>query len=173
MEGLYKTVKKISSVIGSIIQYVTVAIIVFLLLLSVIQVFLRTFNLPQMGIEELMQFPVIWMYMLGGACASFTRSHIDCGILDSFIKNERVLEAFGIIKAVLSIVVCIIVMKWTNSFLAYCFKTNKISVVLGIPWVIANVAIMAGLVFMLFFTVIELIERICEFVKPELKEVQP
>ena len=43
---------------------------------------------------------------------------------------------------------------------------------MGIPWTIANVAIMAGLVLMLFFTAVELIERICEFIKPELKEVE-
>ena len=62
---------------------------------------------------------------------------------------------------------------FTLPFLCYnCFKTNKISVVLGIPWTIANVAIMAGLVLMLFFTAVELIERICEFIKPELKEVE-
>ena len=172
MNGLYIAVKKISNILGLIVQDITAAIIIFLLALSVMQVVLRTFNLPQMGIEELMQFPVIWMYMLGGACASFTKTHIDCGILDSFVKNKKAIEIAAIIKTILSFIVCMIIIGWTNSFLKYCFKTNKISVVLGIPWTIANVAIMAGLVLMLFFTAVELIERICEFIKPELKEVE-
>ncbi|MFR5011834.1 MAG: hypothetical protein ACLTDI_13210 [Acutalibacteraceae bacterium] len=34
-----------------------------------------------MGIEELMLFPIIWLYMLGGANASYEKSHIECGIL--------------------------------------------------------------------------------------------
>ena len=33
-----------------------------------------------MGIEELMLFPIIWLYMLGGANASYEKSHIECGI---------------------------------------------------------------------------------------------
>lgn len=172
MKGFYIAVKKFSNILGLIVQYITAIIIIFLLVLSVMQVILRTFNLPQMGIEELMQFPVIWMYMLGGACASFTRTHIDCGILDSFVKNKKVIEIEAIIKTILSFIVCVIIINWTNSFLQYCFKTNKISVVLGIPWTIANVAIMAGLILMLFFTVVEFVERVCEFIKPELKEVE-
>ncbi|MGD9566798.1 MAG: TRAP transporter small permease [Sedimentibacter sp.] len=172
MRSFYYGIRKVSNFIGKIVQYITAAIIVFLLLLSVLQVFLRTFDFPQMGIEELMQFPVIWMYMLGGACASYTKTHIDCGILDSFTKNEKVLEIMAIIKTILSFGVCVIIIGWTNSFLKYCFKTNKISVVLGIPWTYANIAIMAGLILMAFFIIVEFIERICEFFYPEFKEVQ-
>lgn len=105
--------------------------------------------------------------MLGGACASFSRSHIECGILDSFVKGEKCSKVLAIIKMVLSLLVCSIIIIWTNDFLKYCFKTNKLSVVLGIPWVIANVALMAGFVFMMFFTIIEIIERVCEFIKSE------
>ena len=38
-----------------------------------------------MGIEELMLFPIIWLYMLGGANASYENSHIECGILTLYI----------------------------------------------------------------------------------------
>ncbi len=172
MENLYRAVKNISNILGTIVQYITVVIIIFLLALSVMQVVLRTFNLPQMGIEELMQFPVIWMYMLGGACASFTKTHIDCGILDSFIKEQKILDVFGVVKSILSVIVCVITIIWSNSFMEYSIKTNKISVVLGIPWVIANAAIIVGLALMLFFVIAEFIENVCELIKPEIKEVQ-
>ncbi len=158
MKNIYSFIRRFSDIFGTIVQYITIVIILFLLILSVLQVFLRSFNLPQMGVEELMKFPTIWMYMLGGICASFTKTHIDCGIIESMIKSENVKRALAIIKCVLSIIVSVFVIKWTGEYLAYCFKTNKLSVVYGIPWTIANVAIMVGIVGMLLYEVLELIE---------------
>ncbi len=156
-------ISKFSNLVGSAVQYITVVIIVFLLFLSILQVVLRTFNLPQMGIEELMQFPTIWMYMLGGVCASFTKNHIECGVLDSFIKNKRTLDLIGIIKTILCILVCAITIKWSFDFAAYCIKTNKLSTILQLPWVIANLAVPVGLVLMELFTILELFERLRSF----------
>lgn len=171
MKSIYNAVKKVSDVIGTIIQYITVAIILFLLLLSVGQVFLRTFNLPQLGVEEIMKFPTIWMYMLGGICASYTRTHIDCGILESFIKNTSVKKILAIIKCLLSIGVSYFAIKWTMVYLDYCFETDKLSVIYGIPWKYANVAIIVGIVGMLFYVVLELIEDVLAlFIKEDKEE---
>ncbi len=160
MKNFYYSIKKVSDVIGGIIQNITAVIILFLLLLSVGQVFLRSFNLPQMGVEEIMKFPTIWMYMLGGICASYTRTHIDCGILESFIKSERPKKIMAVIKCVLSIIVSIFAITWTMEYLKYCFETDKVSVIYGIPWKYANVAILVGIVGMLFYVVLELIEDV-------------
>lgn len=167
MKGFVNGIGKLAEIVGGLIQAVTVVITMFLLTLSALQVFLRYFNLPQMGVEELMQFPVIWMYMLGGACASFTRTHIECGILDSFIKNRRVLDILAIVKTVLCLIICAITIKWGYNFLLYSLKTNKISVILGLPWVVANAAIFVGLVFMEFFTFVELIQRLYAILTPK------
>ena len=160
MKGFVDGLNRLAEAVGCGVQILTVAITVFLLVLSSLQVFLRQFNLPQMGVEELMQFPVIWMYMLGGACASFTRTHIECGILDSFIKNRTVLDIFAVVKTFLSMAICAITIYWAYNFLLYSIKTNKISVILGLPWVAANAALFVGLVLMEFFTIVEFIQRI-------------
>lgn len=163
MKDFIDGMNKFSETVGRILQVCTVIIIIFLLLLSSLQVFLRQFNLPQMGVEELMQFPVIWMYMLGGACASFTRTHIECGILESFIKNQKVLDFFAIVKTLLCMIICAITIYWSYKFLLYSIKTNKISVILGLPWVVANASLFIGLVLMEFFTAVEFFQRIYVF----------
>ncbi len=56
-----------------------------------------------MGIEELMLFPTIWLYMLGGANASQDRTHIECGILTLYIKKPRSMQIFKIFKGVILI----------------------------------------------------------------------
>ena len=78
----------------------------FVLTLSVpaimlVQVILRyVFKAPLMGTEELLQFPTIWMYMLGAAMASITRTHIECGVLAVYVKSPRVLAAVGVLSLI-------------------------------------------------------------------------
>lgn len=79
----YKIMGKVQSVIISIL-----AVIIPLLITA--QVILRyVLKMPLFGIEELMLFPIIWLYMLGGANASMERNHISCGILTLYIKKRK------------------------------------------------------------------------------------
>ncbi len=94
------------------------------------QVVLRyVLKAPLMGIEELMTFFIIWLYMMGGSVASEQRTHIECGILTLYIKKEKTMAIFLCFKNIFSMVVCIWLTRW-----AY--------------W----------LVFMLFFGVLEMID---------------
>ena len=55
------------------------------------QVVLRyVLKAPLMGIEELMTFFIIWLYMMGGSVASEQRTHIECGILSLFSNAVRI-----------------------------------------------------------------------------------
>lgn len=173
MKSLYCIIKRLSDLIGNIIQYITIFFIVVLLILSLAQVILRTFNLPQLGIEELMKMPTIWMYMLGGICASYTKSHIDCGILESMVKSTRTKKILSIIKCILSIIVACFAIVWTNEYLQYCYSANKVSVIFGFPWFYANVAILVGIVGMLFYMILELIENIITFNRNDVEEKMP
>lgn len=68
------------------------SIVMALLLLAMIgyEVVMRyVFKSSLMGVEEVMVFPIIWLYMLGGANASYEKSHIECGILTLYIKKEH------------------------------------------------------------------------------------
>src|SRR5699024_2120844 len=68
--------------------FLGVLMLVSLLVLVTVQVILRYFlNLPLMGIEELLLFPTIWLYMIGAANASEERSHIEVDIVETFLNN--------------------------------------------------------------------------------------
>lgn len=73
------------------VQYGASIVAALMLLLMIgYEVFARyVLKSSLMGIEELMLFPIIWLYMLGGANASYEKSHIECGILTLYIKKER------------------------------------------------------------------------------------
>ena len=82
-------------------------------------------------------------------------------------RETRKKEQLIPVSIVLSIIVSVFVIKWTAEYLEYCFKTNKLSVIYGIPWTIANVAIMVGIVGMLVYVILELIEILASFIVKE------
>lgn len=80
------------------------SIVMALLLLAMIgyEVVMRyVFKSSLMGVEEVMVFPIIWLYMLGGANASYEKSHIECGILTLYIKKEHSMLIFNLVKRII------------------------------------------------------------------------
>jgi len=140
--------------------------ILFLLMLSVTvlvftQVILRyVLQKPLMGIEELLIFPAIWLYLLGGAQASLDHSHISCGILTLYIKKDRSKVIFDISKNSVSLLIAVWLCRWAYWFFAYSFKTVRTSPILSIPLILGESSIFICLLLMIIYTVAELIEDI-------------
>lgn len=129
-------------------------------LLIVFQVFLRyVLKAPLMGIEELLSFPIIWLYMMGGSVASEQRNHIECGILTLYIKKDLTMRIFKCLKSLFSIVVCCWLLRWAYWFFDYSLNLWKVSDMLRIPMFLGESALFVGLVFMLFFGILELVDH--------------
>lgn len=130
------------------------------------QVFLRyVLKAPLMGIEELMTFFIIWLYMMGGSVASEQRCHIECGILTLYIKKDRTMKVFKCCKALISLIVCCWLTRWAFWYFTYSLKLWKTSDILHIPMFFGESAMFIGLLFMLFFGALELIDYIRDAVK--------
>ena len=141
-----------------------VMLAIFLPLLIVIQVILRyVFKAPLMGIEELMLFPTIWLYMIGGANASQEKSHIECGILTLYIKKPRSMQIFKIFKGAFSVAISIWLTYWSYWLFSYSLKLWKTSNLLYIPMFFAESAMFIGLVLMTIYASYELYEYIIDF----------
>lgn len=124
-----------------------------------VQVVLRyVFEAPLMGIEELMLFPIIWLYMLGGANASMERTHISCGILTLYIKNPISIAIFHSVKSSISVVVSIWLTYWAYWFFVYSFSMWKESDTLYIPMFYGESAIFVGMVLMTSYSILEFMD---------------
>lgn len=111
------------------VQYGASIVAALMLLLMIgYEVFARyVLKSSLMGIEELMLFPIIWLYMLGGANASYEKSHIECGILTLYIKKERSKLIFDAIKRTLCIIILAWICYWGFYFFSYSLKTWKLA----------------------------------------------
>ncbi|WZL75061.1 TRAP transporter small permease [Clostridiaceae bacterium 35-E11] len=147
-------------------KFVSFLLILFIPILVVIQVFLRyVFKAPLMGVEELLLFPTIWIYMIGGANASQERSHISCGILTLYIKKARSKQLFNIVKALLSLLISIWLLYWNYWFFIYSFTRWKLSDLLYIPMFLGESAMFIGVALMTVYTAVELFDHIKTYLK--------
>jgi TRAP-type C4-dicarboxylate transport system permease small subunit len=118
---------------------------------------------PLLGIEEFLFFPAIWLYMLGGANASYERTHIECGILAVYIKRARTKILFSLIKYIISTGIGCWLLYWVYWYLGYCLRVPKTSPLLNIPWIIAQSAIPICLSLMVLYTVVGVVDYFREF----------
>lgn len=151
---------KIVDVIGKICEYICVVLALIITLLVFVQVILRAMDMPLFGIEELLTFPIIWIYFLGGACASFTDSHIECGLVGAVAKNPKVVAVAKNVANICATALSVYVLKWAVEYAQYSFKTDKISAVLKIPMPIGESIILGGLALMALFTLVRTIENL-------------
>lgn len=150
--------------VAAIQNYIVLALLVIIPLLVFAQVILRyVLHLPLMGIEEILLFPAIWLYFLGGSMASQARNHIDCWVLVLYIKTEKSLALFRLARMTLSVIFGSWATYWAFWFFSYSLDKWKQSDLLYIPMFLGESAIFIGCALMVFFSVIELIDRVEEY----------
>jgi len=150
-------VQRIFGVVRGGQELVASILMILLPVLVCVQVVLRyVFEAPLMGIEELMLFPIIWLYMLGGANASMERTHISCGILTLYIHKPLYIAIFHSFKSFISVVVSLWLTYWAYWFFDYSLAMWKESDLLYIPMFYGESAVFVGLVLMTGYSIIEL-----------------
>jgi len=129
-----------------------------------IQVLLRyVFKAPLMGIEELLLFPTVWLYFIGGMNASLERSQIVARVLEVFVKKDKAIYLIRTIASVLSLGVACWLTYWGYDFLKYSLRVDKVSPTLYIPTIYADALVFVGLVFMTFYTLLEIFHNYAIF----------
>ncbi len=160
-------------VIGAVQEKIILVLLVVIPILVFVQVLLRyVLNAPLMGIEEILLFPAIWLYFLGGSSASKERNHIDCGVLVLYIKKDRSLALFRVARMAISVVVGCWAVYWAYWFFSYSLTKWKLSDLLYFPMFFAESAIFVGLVLMVFFSIVELVDNINHYRKIAGKTAQ-
>lgn len=169
-ERIVNIITSKASILVKLQKFITVVLAISVLLLVVGQVLLRyVFKAPLMGIEELLFFPTIWLYMLGGANASQERNHISCGILTLYIKKPLTMMRFNIVKNTITIIVGVWLLYWAYWLFNYSLNLWKTSDLLYIPMFFMESAPFVGLLLMVFYGVIEWIDSIQIYLRERRK----
>ena len=82
-------IKKLDSIAERITSQVLIVCVLSMLFLSVVNIFLRWFNMTLFWVEPLVRHLVFLSAFLGGALATGKRSHIGIDVLHRWLENKK------------------------------------------------------------------------------------
>jgi len=127
-------------------------------IIEVYQVFLRyVLSKPMGGVEELLGFFAVWLYIVGAIWCSYNREHIECGILNVYIKKQITMARLQVFKAFISFIVSCYLSYWGYWFFVYSLERWKLSDVLRIPWIIGNASFTVGFFLVTMYCAIDIV----------------
>lgn len=130
-------------------RYTLTALISIVALMEFYQVLMRyVFEIPVMGLEEILVYPTLWLYFLGSVNASREDTQIKANVLDIFLKTDRSILTIRVIADLMSLVTALWLTYWAWEYFRYARRIWKESPTLYIPTFYAESAFFIGLVLM-------------------------
>lgn len=127
------------------------------------QVLMRyVFQVPVMGLEEILVYPTLWLYFLGSVNASREDSQIKANVLDVFLKTERARLVVRVLADGMSLIISLWLTWWAWDYFRYALRVWKESPTLYIPTFFAECAMFIGLVMMTIYAGYFLLRNIRE-----------
>lgn len=134
-------------------KYLLTTLICLVALGQFVQVVTRyVLEIPVMGLEEVMLYPTIWLYILGAVNASRENTHIRANVLEIFIKTARGHAVLAIIGEIISIIVGLWLLSWAWDYTKYAWRVWRESPTLYIPTFYSDVALVIGLGLMIAYS---------------------
>lgn len=130
----------------------------------IISVFMRyVFKSDLYGIEEFVAILAMWMYMLSASYSSYEDSHIKADILDTYIKNQKVLALDHLVVEIISTMVQGVFTVWGFQYAAWSFDMGNLSPYWKFPMFISQVSLAVGLSLMLIYNIYHCVKKAQKF----------
>lgn len=124
----------IDRVLTAMIKPFVVLLSLFVALAMVFGIFARSvLNTPLLGLEELVLFSVIWLYMLGAALASQERTHLTADFVHILTDNKQVHQSIRVAASIISMVMAIVFLIWSYDLLAWGLAKRQSTPVFQLP----------------------------------------
>ena len=134
-------------------RYTLTALISIVAAMEFYQVIMRyVFEIPVMGLEEVLVYPILWLYFLGSVNASREDTQIKANVLDVFLKTDRSKLIVRVIADLMALVTSLWLTYWAWDYFRYARRVWKESPTLYIPTFYAECAFFIGLVLMTGYT---------------------
>ena len=117
------------------------------------QVLMRyVFEVPVMGLDEMVVYPTLWLYLLGGVNAAREDTQIKANVLDIFLKTDRSRLTVRVVADIMSVIVSCWLTYWAWDYFLYAKRVWKESPTLYIPTFWAECSLFIGMALMTAYT---------------------
>lgn len=125
------------------------------------QVIMRyIFEVPVMGLDEILVYPTLWLYLLGSVNAAREDTQIKANVLDVFLKTDKSKLIVRVIADIMTVVVSFWLTYWAYDYFIYAKNVWKESPTLYIPTFWAECSLFIGLVLMTLYSCWYLVKNI-------------
>lgn len=142
-------------------KYILPLLISTVAVMEFYQVLMRyVFELPVMGLDELLVYPTLWLYLLGSVNAAREDTQIKANVLDVFLKTDRAKLVTRVVADIMSVIVSCWLTYWAWDYFVYAKTVWKESPTLYIPTFWAECSLFIGMVLMTIYTVWYMLKNI-------------
>lgn len=142
-------------------KYILPLLISIVAAMQFYQVLMRyVFELPVMGLDELVVYPTLWLYLLGSVNAAREDTQIKANVLDVFLKTDKSRLIVRVIADIMSVTVSCWLTYWAWDYFVYAKRVWKESPTLYIPTFWAECALFVGLALMTVYSGYYLVQNV-------------
>ena len=107
-------------------KYTLTALISIVAAMEFYQVLMRyVFEIPVMGLEEILVYPTLWLYFLGSVNASREDTQIKANVLDVFLKTDRSKLIVRVVADLMALVTAVWLTYWAWDYFLYALRVWK------------------------------------------------
>ena len=117
------------------------------------------------GMEDIVLIMAFWMYFMGGAYASYEKSHISAEVVSAYVKNEQNKRILRLIASGVTAVLSWIFSYWGFLLVLWALESPKTTVMLHIPVIVPQTAIILGFFLMCLYSTIHFINDVRGFIR--------
>ncbi len=126
-----------------------------------VAVFLRYFLRKDLfGLEEVLMILGFWLYFVGGAYGSYTRTQIKAELLDFIFSSEHVKGVIKSICHLVSVAMAGCLTWWSVEMLRFGLENKAHTPVFNLPMAMAHVPLIVGFFLMMVYTMAEFVDEI-------------
>ena len=115
------------------------------------------FQQPLLGLEELILFSVMWLYMLGAALASRENSHLSADFLSEFIQADKARRLLQLFARIFSLIAVIAFVCWSFNLLQWGLTMEQSTPVIKLPYYLVQSSMFVAAVTMAIYVLRDLL----------------
>ena len=144
--------EKADAVINPVVRWLVIILSLLVAVGMVLGIVMRSaLNAPMLGLEEIILFSVMWLYMMGAALASRDRSHLSADFVAVFVKRKALRDGLHLIASLISLIMVLAFVVWSFDLLAWGVSRQQTTPVFRIPQFLSQASIFAASLLFLFY----------------------
>lgn len=124
-------------------------------------VFLRYFLRKDLfGLEEILMILGFWLYFIGGAYGSYTKTQIKAELLDFIFSNPIIISVVKTFGNIISFIMAAFLLKWSFEMSIWGWQNAAHTPVFNLPMLMAHAPLVLGFLLMSVYTLVDLTDEI-------------